>query len=115
MLREERKSLVEEVINRRRVKELETALNDDRSKRLKDMHENELLMSKCARLEESLKDSSSDVLSAESKYLDKLQQHESLIPGSNSIREYSRARDTKWLTWQKRLQKLKRTVDTSTR
>ena len=107
VLREERKSLVEEVINRRRVKELETALNDDRSKRLKDMRENELLRLKCARLEGSLKDSSSDVLSAESKYLDKLQQHESLISRIESQKRIFESQGYKMVDMVKEIAKIK--------
>ena len=52
MLKEERKvMLAEQVHSRYRVKELETMLCDDRSKRLRDIHENELLRKRNAELE----------------------------------------------------------------
>ena len=48
----ERVNLIEERdINRKRVKELELALNDDRTKRLQDMHQIEQLLRKNAELE----------------------------------------------------------------
>ena len=50
--KEERKTMVDEqIMNRRKVADLERKLLDDRSKRLQNIHENDILRKKCATLE----------------------------------------------------------------
>ena len=52
LLKEERTTLIEEqIMNRKRVADLEKKLLDDRSKRLQNIHENDILRKRCAKLE----------------------------------------------------------------
>ena len=71
---EERRILVEEqVFNRQRLKDLEKTSNDDRSKRLKDMHENELLKRKAMDLENRVSLAEADSRKAQAELLEKIQ------------------------------------------
>ena len=79
-LREERTFLIEDQrINRARVLELEQSLNDDRSKRLKDMHLAELFRTRTADLEARVLAAEKDKISAESALLEKLQRLETVV------------------------------------
>lgn len=72
-LREERDVLLtEQKINRRRVEELSSTLNQERLKRLRDLHLNEVLRKQNAALEESIKLVGADTVSAHEKLLDKV-------------------------------------------
>lgn len=71
---EERRILIEDqIFNRKRVKDLESTLNDDRSKRLQDMHENELLKKENLDLETRASRAEGDILKLRSGHLEKLQ------------------------------------------
>lgn len=73
-VKEERRILIEEqVFNRQRLRDLERKGNDDRSKRLKDMHECELLKRKLAELEARVIAAEADARQARGEYLEKLQ------------------------------------------
>jgi hypothetical protein len=72
--KEERAQMMEEqIFNRQRVKEMEKQLNDDRSKRLRNLHENELLRTKNVQLEARCSSAEAAEQKASRELLEKLQ------------------------------------------
>ena len=72
-LREERDALsTEQKINRRRVEELTTTLNQERMKRLRDLHLNEVLRKQNVALEDSARLVAADSVTANEKLLEKV-------------------------------------------
>ena len=72
--KEERINMMEEqIFNRHRVKEMEKQLNDDRSKRLRNLHENELLRQKNVQLEARCTTAEAAAQKASKELLEKLQ------------------------------------------
>jgi len=75
MRKEERKVMMEEqIFSRKRVKEMEKQLNDDRSKRLRNIHENELLRRKNVDLESRCNMAEAAAQKAQTELLAKLQE-----------------------------------------
>ena len=76
-LREDKANLTaEQTILRQRVNELETALNNERSKRLRDMHENEVLRRNNSVIEAKLQDAEKEMLQSNTVLLGKIQKYE---------------------------------------
>lgn len=87
-LRDERDALAtEQKINRRRVEELSRALNQERMKRLRDLHLNEVLRKQNVALEESVRLVAADSVSANEKLLDKVLVADSAVAKSEVQRK----------------------------
>lgn len=78
-LKEERSTLIEEqIFSRKRVKDFERSLYEDRAKLLKEMHESEIRMKKLEELESKYKLAESELLLLRIESLDKVQRLDTL-------------------------------------
>jgi hypothetical protein len=85
VIKEEKTNLLtEKFINDRRILELESALNEERSKRLVDMHENEILKEANFSLEHKISKSEKERLSAQEELLIKIQKLETIALSNDS-------------------------------
>lgn len=87
----------EQILNREKVKHLEGSLNDDRSKRLKEMHENELLRISNAELEAIASNAEAKEIAAQKELLTKIQNVESVMATNDMLKKTIEAQSSEML------------------